>query len=184
VAFEMIPLQEPTTIRAYNHIPYVSKSGEVRYTRSAEMIDIENIANFQQFRSTRQATVPKAYIVPAEFDLIIDKLGHHGIDAERLGTDSTLHVEEFLVSQVDKQAYKSNGHRNTFLSGVYREVNRQFKPDDFLVPMDSRLANLIFYLLEPEADDGLAYWNFFDAYLERIRSVDEPLIYPVYKLLE
>ena len=184
VAFEMIPLQEPTTIRAYNHIPYVSESGEVRYARSAEMIDIEKVANVQLFRSTRQATVPKAYIVPAEFDFIIDKLGHHGIDAQRLGNDSELRVEEFVVSHLAKEAFEQNGHQNTLLSGVYRETDRQFKADDFLVSMESRLANLIFYLLEPEADDGLAYWNFFDAYLVRTRSVNEPLIYPVYKLLD
>ena len=184
VNFEMIPTQEPTTIRAYDHIPYVGKSGEVTYARSAEMITIENVANFQQFRSTHQATVPKAYIVPAEFDFIIDKLRHHGIDTERLGRNRTLCVEEFVVSQVDKRAYEQNGHRNTSLSGMFRQIDRQFKPDDFLVSMDSRLANLIFYLLEPEADDGLAYWNFFDAYLERTRSASEPLVYPVYKLLD
>jgi hypothetical protein len=184
VTFEMIPLPEPTTIRAYNHIPYVSESGEVKYTRSAEMIEIENVANFQEFRSTRQATVPRAYIVPAEFDFIIDKLGQHGIAAERLGHDSTLRVEEFLVSRVDKQDYKMNRHRNTLLSGVFREVDRQFKPDDFLVSMDNRLANLIFYLLEPEADDGLVFWNYFDEYLEQNRSASESLTYPVYKLLE
>ena len=109
---------------------------------------------------------------------------HHGIDAERLGNDRALRVEEFVVSQLDKEAFERNGHRNTMLSGVYREIDRKFKPDDFLVSMDSRLANLIFYLLEPEADDGLVYWNFFDAYLERTRPENEPLIYPVYKLLD
>ena len=184
LAFEMTPLQEPATIRAYNHIPYTSETGEVRYTHSAEMIDIEDVANFQQFRSIRQAAVPKAYIVPAEFEFIIDKLRHHGIDSERLGNDNTLRVEEYVVSQLDKQAYELNGHRNTLISGVYREIDRQFKADDFLVSMDNRLANLIFYLLEPETDDGLVFWNYFDSYLERSRTVDEPWVYPVYKLLD
>jgi len=184
VTYEMIPLPEPTTIRAYDHIPYVSKSGEVKYTRSAEIIDIENVANYQQFRSTHEATVPKAYIVPAEFEFIIDKLDQHGIEVQRLGHDETLRVEEFLVSEVGKQSYRINGHQNTLLSGAFRKADRQFKPDDFLVPMENRLANLIFYLLEPEADDGLAFWNYFDERLEQSKSASEPLIYPVYKLLE
>jgi dipeptidyl-peptidase-4 len=184
VAFEMIPLQQVTTVRTYRHIPYVNESGELNYARSAEIIDIENVANFQAFRSTRQATVPKAYIVPAEFDFIVDKLRDHGIDSERLGNGSTLHVEEFVVSQLDKQAYRMNGRQNTLLSGAFRQVDRQFEPDDFLVSMDSRLANLIFYLLEPEADDGLAFWNFFDTYLEQTRPANEDLVYPVFKLLD
>jgi hypothetical protein len=32
--------------------------------------------------------------------------------------------------------------------------------------VDDRLANLIFYLLEAQSDDGLVYWNFFDSYLQ------------------
>lgn len=182
VAFEMTPLSEPTSIRAYDHIPYVNESGEVSYARSAELVTINDVANFQKFESTRQASIPKAYIVPAEFGFVIEKLGDHGIAAERLGNDRTLRVEEFVVSQIDKQEWEQNGHRNTMISGSYRETERQFRPDDYLVSMNSRLANLIFYLLEPEADDGLAYWNFFDAYLERNQSANEPLIYPVYKL--
>jgi len=184
VAYEMIPLSEPTTIRAYNHIPYVSESGEVKYTRSAEIIEIGNVTNYQLFSSTREATVPKAYIVPAEFEFIADKLDRHGIEVQRLGHERTLQVEEFLVSQVGKQSYTINGHQNTLISGEFRKADKQFKPDDFLVPMENRLANLIFYLLEPEADDGLAFWNYFDEHLEQNKLTDGTSIYPVYKLLE
>ena len=48
--------------------------------------------------------------------------------------------------------------------------------------MDTRLANLIFYLLEPEADDGLAYWNLFDGYLEAELARQPTAEFPVYKL--
>ena len=49
--------------------------------------------------------------------------------------------------------------------------------------MNHRLANLAFYLLEPEADDGLAYWNFFDGYLESGLAELETIEYPVFKVL-
>ena len=49
--------------------------------------------------------------------------------------------------------------------------------------MNNRLANLIFYLLEPEADDGLAYWNMFDDYLERKLESASMADYPVFKIL-
>jgi len=42
---------------------------------------------------------------------------------------------------------------------------------------------LAFYLLEPQADDGLAYWNFFDPYLEERLSVLDSVDYPVFKVL-
>jgi hypothetical protein len=34
---------------------------------------------------------------------------------------------------------------------------------DVLVPADQRLGTLACYLLEPESDDGLARWGYFDA---------------------
>jgi hypothetical protein len=38
------------------------------------------------------------------------------------------------------------------------------------------LANLIFYLLEPQSDDGLTTWNFFDDQIGEGNT-----IYPVFK---
>lgn len=40
------------------------------------------------------------------------------------------------------------------------------------------LGRLVCYLLEPESDDGLVDWNFFDAYLETGKT------FPVYKLMQ
>jgi hypothetical protein len=49
--------------------------------------------------------------------------------------------------------------------------------------MNDRLANLIFYLLEPESDDGLAYWNLFDEYLEGQLQRSDTADYPVFKAM-
>ena len=47
--------------------------------------------------------------------------------------------------------------------------------------MAQPLRNLIFYLLEPQSDDGLVTWNFFDTYL-KAKGVDKkPVEYPVFK---
>ena len=49
------------------------------------------------------------------------------------------------------------------------------------------LANLIFYLLEAQSDDGLAYWNFFDSYLQSALAQnpgDAAVVdFPVFKVL-
>jgi hypothetical protein len=49
--------------------------------------------------------------------------------------------------------------------------------------MNHRLANLIFYLLEPQSDDGLVYWNLFDDYLQAELQNNEIAEYPVFKVL-
>jgi hypothetical protein len=95
-----------------------------------------------------------------------------------------------MVDEVAKQAFVQNNHRNSLLIGKFVSTERTFGAGDYYVPMNHRLANLAFYLLEPQADDGLAYWNFFDSALERglengsraeLES-SNPVEYPVFKV--
>ena len=77
-----------------------------------------------------------------------------------------------------------NGHRNSLLEGEFQNETRIFSRGDFIVSMNDRLANLIFYLLEPESDDGLAFWNLFDEYLEAELDRSGSVRYPVFKVLD
>ena len=178
VAFEMIPLPEPATILSYNHIPYRTASGEVEYTRSAEIIEIEGVANYQSFRPIRSATMPRSYLFPAELTDVAEKLRQHGIQVDRISSNMTLEVEAFSVTGQESQSFVQNGHSNTRLTGEYQTMERSFQVGDFRVSLETPLANLIFYLLEPEADDGLAYWNFFDEYLAEMGGAGRPVDLP------
>jgi hypothetical protein len=55
------------------------------------------------------------------------------------------------------------------------------KKGDFIVDMAQPLANLIFYMLEPQSDDGLLSWNFFDHILKDSNMPFSPVDYPVFK---
>jgi len=56
-------------------------------------------------------------------------------------------------------------HNETTLK-VHRESKQvAFEAGSYVVSMAQPLGRLIFYLLEPESDDGLVDWNFFDAAL-------------------
>ncbi|MEZ5492935.1 MAG: M14 family metallopeptidase [Gammaproteobacteria bacterium] len=184
VAYEMIPLPEPATILSYNHIPYRQANGEIAYTRSAELIELEGVANYQQFQPLRSAVMPKAYLLPAELASVVEKLRQHGIEVTRLAAPITLAVEAYQIDTVETRPFAQNGHRNTLLSGIYARGERSFNSGDFRVSLETPLANLIFYLLEPEADDGLAYWNYFDTYLATQQASGEALVYPVFKVVE
>ncbi len=49
--------------------------------------------------------------------------------------------------------------------------------------MDNRLENLTFYPLEPQSDDGLAYWNFFDDFLAQEMFQSSKVTFLVFKVL-
>jgi len=49
--------------------------------------------------------------------------------------------------------------------------------------MNNRLANFTFYLLEPQSDDGLAYWNFFIDFLVLEMFQSSMATFLVFKIL-
>lgn len=183
VQFEMVALEEPLDLLSYKYIPYTADDGSQKFVRSSEIVEIKGVQNFNAFEAIKSATVPVAYVFPAELDELAAKLGQHGIEVSRLGQDQQFDGESFKVTEIEKQNFVQNNHRNSRLLGAFESESKNFSAGDYHVAMDNRLANLIFYLLEPEADDGLAYWNMLDAYLERELENASVADYPVFKVL-
>ena len=181
VQFEMVPRDEPLDLLTYSYIPYNNADGSVDYVRSSELVTIPGVKNYNAFEPTKAATVPSAYVFSSAFAGLADKLQQHGIWVEVLEADTSFNGEVFVVNEIGKQNYVQNGHRNSLLAGEFRTETRSFSRGDYVVSMNDRLANLIFYLLEPESDDGLAYWNLFDEYLEPALSANGSVEYPVFK---
>jgi hypothetical protein len=65
--------------------------------------------------------------------------------------------------------------------GNLKPLPGKFRKGDFKVDMAQPLANLIFYLLEPQSDDGLLTWNFFDTYLDQNDVKNKPVEFPIFK---
>lgn len=184
VAFNMVARDDPIDLLTYSYIPYSREDGTTDFVRSSELVVIEDVANYNAFSPSKMATVPSAYIFSSAFSGLADKLHQHGIWVETLEADTSFNGETFVISEIGKQSYVQNGHRNSLLNGEFRNATRTFSRGDFIVSMNDRLANLIFYLLEPESDDSLAYWNLFDAYLEPALRENGVIEYPVFKVLD
>ena len=187
IQFEMVPLEEPLDLLSYKYIPYTTATGDTEFVRSSEIVTIAGVLNYNRFEATKRATVPTAYVFPAELSQVAETLIKHGIDVAVLEQDTRFEGEVFGVTGIETQSVVQNQHRNTLLQGQYRPASEQFSAGDYYVALDNRLANLIFYLLEAQSDDGLAYWNFFDSYLQSALAQnpgDAAVVdYPVFKVL-
>jgi hypothetical protein len=62
------------------------------------------------------------------------------------------------------------------LSGRWLARTQRIEPGSFIVDTAQPLGPLAVYLLEPQSDDGLVTWNFFD------RDLRPGAVYPVYKV--
>jgi len=92
-----------------------------------------------------------------------------------------LEVESFSVTEVQPAARSNQGHYTSTVTGEYAMVEQEFPAGTLLVGTDQALGTVAAYLLEPESDDGLVYWNFFDRYITS-QWGSQALPLPVYKL--
>jgi hypothetical protein len=119
---------------------------------------------------------PAAYVVPAPWTAIIDRLDAHGIRYRRTERAQTLRAEGY---QLDDPAWASRpfeGHlmlRDFTLRAVPREVT--LPAGSAIVPLDQRAANVAIELLEPQAPDSLLRWGYLDAVFEA-KEYGEPRV--------
>jgi dipeptidyl-peptidase-4 len=112
---------------------------------------------------TQLVTRPAAYLVPPAFPQAIDTLRRHGLTVEELREDIDLEAEVYRVDAVETAAQPFQGHRLKTVTAIPRTEPRRVPAGWAVVRAAS--SDLATYLLDPNAEDGLAAWNFFDAAL-------------------
>ena len=130
---------------------------------------------------TRTVSWPRGYLITVPDKEVVAKLLQHGIAVDRLTEPATLTVEQFSVSEATGSSRLNQGHYNTQVRGEYSTIQRDFPAGTLFVTTAQALGALAASLLEPESDDGMVYWNFFDRYLAAQWS-SAAQVYPVFKL--
>jgi hypothetical protein len=121
---------------------------------------------YGRFVPTRAVRRPFAYLIPASWKPIADHLRLHHIQLEELTTSRTIEAEEFVIdarAATSSPDIADDSPAETILFGHWLATTHRLEPGDLLVPMAQPLAHVALYLLEPESDDGLVRWRFFDA---------------------
>ncbi len=120
------------------------------------------------------AHLPAAYLIPAGWPQLVEKLQQHGLRVEPLAHAVTLDVERYRLSepQWGDAPFEGRLMLRSFEQKVENVANLKFAPGAVLVPLDQRAANVAVNLLEPEAPDSLARWGFVNAIFEQKESGD------------
>jgi hypothetical protein len=135
-----------------------------------------NIENWNGLLPDLSITPPAAYVVPAPWTAIIDKLDAHGIQYTRLDQAVTTRAEGYQLDDPEWAGKPFEGHlmlRNFNLRAVSREV--ALSPGSVIVPLDQRAANVVIQLLEPQAPDSLLHWGYLNATFEA-KEYGEPRV--------
>ena len=123
---------------------------------------------------TRDATVPRGYLIPAEYGDVAAKLRAHNIAVRVLDQAMKVEGEQFTIDRMRK--VRSAGYDMTVLDGRFTALQtKEFPLGTFLVDMAQPMANAAFYYLEPQARDGFVGWSVLD---EELKGAT---VYPIFK---
>jgi len=176
------PTPKPATIMTYEIEPYKDKNGRTRYKKTDKQVDV-TVPYIADYYATKQIAYPYAYILNTTNKKVINTLKLHGIELKQLNSDIELEVERYKISSLKPVSRLNQGHYLNTIEGEYIIEKKEFKAGTYYILSSQKLGNLAAYLLEPETDDGLLRWNFFDRYLvPQWGSYYFP--YPVYRLMQ
>lgn len=112
-------------------------------------------------------TLPKAYLIPAAWSDLIDRLSMHGLVVERLEKPQTFTIEEYELTDVKFADRPFEGRFAPTFKTSSRTAERTFGPGTALVRLDQPNAKVAVHLLEPQAPDSFVKWGFFNTIFEQ-----------------
>jgi murein tripeptide amidase MpaA len=168
LAFDLTETAEPMDFQGYaeTRTPSEISSGTwVRYDQTRP--ETFSLPVQREIRITGSAAAPAAYLVPAQWTQVIERLQLHGVRMQRLPAAARVAAERHRFSKVEWAPRPFEGrHLVTTLESTLEPVDIEIPAGSWLIDMDQPRARLVALLLEPASGDSLIRWGFFDTIFE------------------
>ena len=166
-----------TNVEEYR--PGTSILGTKPGTASGQPEVVSGVDDLTMPVGTRDAVVPRGYLIPAAYADIAAKLRAHNIRVVALDKPMRVEGEEFQIEQMRRM--RRSGYDMTVLDGRFSALKTvEFPAGTFHVDMAQPMANAAFYYLEPQARDGFVGWGVLDETLRAI-GAGKGGVYPIFK---
>lgn len=154
---------------------------------------VHGVEHLTKSVGTKEATVPRGYLIPAELGILAEKLRTMNVKVDVLDKPVKASGEEYVIDRMIRlpqmvppgvPAYLGSklGAPVIRLEGAFcPSPVKEFPAGTYVVDLAQPLANLAFYCLEPEAADGFTGWNMLTDYLVSIGVEKRSVVYPIYK---
>jgi murein tripeptide amidase MpaA len=127
-----------------------------------------NVPYFASSQAVTTVKLPYAYIIPAEWATVIDRIKIHGINVTELTREATVKVTTCRFKNPEWQQNPYEGrHPMTHIEYDERDEVRAFPTGSLLVEVMQPAGRIIPQMLEPEGNGSFVYWGFFDAIFEQ-----------------
>jgi Zinc carboxypeptidase len=128
----------------------------------------KEVTFYSYFKPDNIIEKPKAYIIPAGWYDVVDRLLLNGVIVKKIQTDTIINVQFYKIETFKSRInpYEKH-HANYGVEVSTKEGNIKFLKGDFLVEMNQQANRYVIEMLEPKGDDSFFSWNFFDAVLQQ-----------------
>ncbi len=125
------------------------------------------IPKFDEARVTASVAPPLYYIVPAQWQKVIEITKAHGIRFQTITKPLTVEVESYRLTKPKFSTASFESHNTvSYKVNPIRET-RTFPPNSIIIPLEQEAANAAIHLFEPESQDSFLYWGFFSVIFEQ-----------------
>jgi murein tripeptide amidase MpaA len=125
------------------------------------------IPKYDQAKISASAAPPLYYIIPPQWQQVIEIIKAHGIQFQTLEESLTIEVESYRLNEPKFSPQPFESHNTVSYKVVSVTETRMFPPNSIIIPLEQEAANVAIHLLEPESQDSLLYWGFFSAIFEQ-----------------
>lgn len=181
IEYDVRPAPDKVLVKTYEAELLTDIDGRKTYKRSDRQKNVI-IPYFIDYYPVKSVRFPFAYFITINDPHIIGLLKLHGIKTEKLTTGIKTEVEQFEISEIAPVPRLNQGHYTNTIKGNFIKKTVEVPAGTIVVKMSQPLANLAAYLLEPQSNDGLVTWNYFDRYLVPQWGMGF-YTYPVYRLI-
>ncbi|GAP42285.1 zinc carboxypeptidase [Lentimicrobium saccharophilum] len=120
-------------------------------------------------KSVPETTVllPEAYIIPAEWTEVINRMKLHGIKMDILSEPAEITVKSYKFKDYEFRKTPNEGRHMVSTGLTESEEKRIFPAGSAIVATSQRTARVIAAILEPAASGSYVEWGFFNAVFEQ-----------------
>lgn len=123
---------------------------------------------FSSAKPEKVVRLPLAYIIPPEWETVIQRLKLHGIKMQYLVSPANLKVSTCRFTNPKWQQNPYEG-RHPLINITYTEAEEPttFPAGSAVIETCQPAARIIAHLLEPDGNGSFLYWGFFDPVFEQ-----------------
>ncbi len=175
----------PWTFMAYEFTPYESPitGNEVRAWDHSKPLEISTVIR-DRFEPAGTTTLPHAYLIPAQWKEVIARLDMHGISYQKINFGKGQVEFKAPVTVFENVAFGDSAFEGRFMPRfemVQEERTVTIPSGSVIVPVNQPGIRLVVHMLEPQFEDSLMKWGFFNNVFTQTEYFEDYAMEPIAK---